>query len=129
MLKQIKNPLIVLKKNFLAGQLAQPKNDPDNFFKTLSGFEFGPAKNWPSQNWSSQNFKKFGWAKNGCDWPSQMGFSPTLVFKTQPDPKTRKKSGSIVCYQISILQKYFVLNLMRPMFFPSFFDFRYEFFR
>jgi hypothetical protein len=22
----------------------------------------------------------FDWAKNGCGWPSQMGFSPTLVF-------------------------------------------------
>ena len=67
-----------MKKKFLAGQLAQFLNGPD--------------KEWPSQY-----FLKFGWAKNGCDWPSQMGFSPTLVFKTQADPKTRKKSGSIVC--------------------------------
>ena len=52
----------------------------------LAGPKFGcwPSFGWaidlPSHNWPRQFFLNFGWAKNGCGWPSQTGFSPTLFF-------------------------------------------------
>ena len=43
------------------------------------------AIDWPSQKFGPAKFffslagPLFDWAKNGCDWPSQTGFSPTRV--------------------------------------------------
>ena len=45
-----------------------------------------PSHNCPSQIYfhffffAQPFFFSFGWAKNSCGWPSQTGFSPTLVF-------------------------------------------------
>ena len=47
----------------------------------------GPAKFfslWLGHYWPCQNIGPFigpffDWAKNGCGWPGQMGFSPTLI--------------------------------------------------
>ena len=85
MLKQIKNPIIVLKKKILSGKLAEFLNGPANFFKTFSEPKIGPvnfflllagslidlAKNWPSQN-----FKKFGWAKKWLRLAQPNGLFP-----------------------------------------------------
>ena len=48
--------------------------------------QFFPNFDWAIYGWA--NFfhimagPLFGWAKNGCGWPSQTGFYPTLVYNT-----------------------------------------------
>jgi hypothetical protein len=41
--------------------------------------KFGPAIIGPAKFFLNFGWAIFGWAKIGCGWPSQMGFSPTLV--------------------------------------------------